>query len=81
MYVGTTEYTEWQRPFSGVHSIIMEKLAQAGEGWGVHAHPYKVVVDAPAERAGTLPLFLLCPYMYSVVGTGKNPLSEYRHIL
>ncbi len=23
-----TEYTEWQRPLSGVHSIMMEKLAQ-----------------------------------------------------
>jgi hypothetical protein len=26
-------------------------------------------VHAPAERAGTLPLFLLYPYMYSVVHT------------
>jgi hypothetical protein len=44
---------------------------------GVHcsAHPspftisiitYKVVVCAAAERAETLPLFLLYPYMYSV---------------
>jgi hypothetical protein len=41
----------------------------------VQAHPlslyhtimYKVVVYAPAERADTLPLFLLYPYMYSVV--------------
>jgi hypothetical protein len=31
-----TEYTEWQRSLSGVHSIMMEKIAQAGE---VHAHP------------------------------------------
>jgi hypothetical protein len=23
-------YTEWQRPLSGVHSIMMEKLTQAG---------------------------------------------------
>jgi hypothetical protein len=28
---------------------------------------YKVVVYTPAERADTLPLFLLYPYMYSVV--------------
>jgi hypothetical protein len=28
----TTEYAEWQRPLSGVHSIMMEKLVQAGEG-------------------------------------------------
>jgi hypothetical protein len=27
----------------------------------------KVVVYAPAKRADTLPLFLLYPYMYSVV--------------
>jgi hypothetical protein len=30
---------------------------------------YKVVVYAPAVRADTLPLFLLYPYMYSVVQT------------
>jgi hypothetical protein len=60
---------------SGVYSIMMEKLAQAGEGGGGARPPhltistitYKVVVDAPAERADTLPLFLLYPYMYSVV--------------
>jgi hypothetical protein len=28
---------------------------------------YKVAVYAPAERADILPLFLLYPYMYSVV--------------
>jgi hypothetical protein len=32
---------------------------------------YKVVVYA--ERAGTLPLFLLSPYMYSVVTTNTFP--------
>jgi hypothetical protein len=34
-------HTEWQWPLSGVHSIMTEKLAQAGEGGGgvVHAHP------------------------------------------
>ncbi len=25
-------HTEWQRPLSGVHSIMMEKLAQVEEG-------------------------------------------------
>jgi hypothetical protein len=29
-----TEYTEWQRTLSGVHSILMEKSAQVGEGGG-----------------------------------------------
>jgi hypothetical protein len=70
-----TEYTEWQRQLSGVHSIVMEKLAQAAKGGGCTPTPfhfintitYKVVVYAPAERAVTLPLFLLFPYMYSVV--------------
>ncbi len=60
---------------SGVHSIMMVKSAQAGEG-GVHAPPpftlptitSKVAVYAPAEcKADTLPLFLLYPYMNSVV--------------
>jgi hypothetical protein len=45
----------------------------------MHAQPtftistttYKVVVYAPAEKADTLPLFLLYPYMFSVaLGTG-----------
>jgi hypothetical protein len=31
-------HTEWQRPLSGVHSIMMENSAMAGEGGGVHAH-------------------------------------------
>jgi hypothetical protein len=53
----------------------MEKLAQSGEGWGCTPTPfyyiytiiYEVVVYAPAERADTLTLFHLFPYMYSVV--------------
>ncbi len=58
-------HTEWQRPLSGVHSIMMEKLAQASEGGGgLHAHPlhysYSYVqscnVHAPAEWADTLTL-------------------------
>jgi hypothetical protein len=50
------------------------KSAQPGEGWGAHPPPftlstitYKVVVYSPDEKAGTLPLFLLYPFMYSVV--------------
>jgi hypothetical protein len=56
--LGTTEYTEWQRPLSGIHSIMMEKLAQAGEFGGCRPLPftlstimYKVVVYAPTEGA------------------------------
>jgi hypothetical protein len=57
---------------SSVHSIMMEKLAQLGEGEGARPPPFtistitvKVVVYVPAERADTLPLFLPYPYMYS----------------
>ncbi len=67
-------HTERQLPLSGVHSIMMEKLAQSGEGEGARPPPstistitYKVVVYVPAERADILPLFLLYPYRYSVV--------------
>ncbi len=55
-----------------MHSIIMLKSAQPGGGGGVHALPLslyllsRVVVYAPAERADTLPIFLLYPFMYSV---------------
>jgi hypothetical protein len=72
--VSSTEYIEWQRQLSGLHSIMMEKLAQVGEGLGCTPIPftistitYKVVVCVPAERADTLPLFILHPFMYSVV--------------
>ncbi len=81
----TREHTERQRPLSGIHSIMMEKLAQSGERGGARPPPstiyaimYKVVVYAPAERAETLPLFLLYPYMYSV---GKTRENRERHIL
>jgi hypothetical protein len=70
-------HTEWQWPLSGVHTITMEKSAQSGvDGGGCTARPspvtlstitYKVVVYAPAERADTLPLFLLYPCMYNCV--------------
>jgi hypothetical protein len=51
---------------------MMEKLAQAGEGarpppFTISTIMYKVVVYAPAEMADTLPLFLLYPYIHSVV--------------
>ncbi len=45
-------------------SIMMVKSAQPGEGGGCTS---KVVEYAPAERANTLTLLFLYPYMYSVV--------------
>ncbi len=66
------------------------KLAQAGEGGRVHSHllplylPSLVqscIVYAPAERADTLPLFLLYPYIYSVIATTTRIDCAGRHLL
>jgi hypothetical protein len=69
-------HAEWQRPHSGVHSIMMEKLAGVGEG--MHAHHlslnciyyhvlYEVAVYAPAERTDTYPHpFVISSPKYSV---------------
>jgi hypothetical protein len=71
----STEYTEWQWPLSGVHSIMMEKLAQAYEAGGCTPSPCHYIYHqvqscgvpyAPAEKAGTLLLFLLYPSIYLV---------------
>jgi hypothetical protein len=74
-------HTEWRLLISGVHPIMMEKSALAGEGGKCTPTPfqpititYKVGMYAPAERADTLPLFLpqyvLCdihsPYFVSI---------------
>jgi hypothetical protein len=75
-----TEYTGWQWPLSDVHTSMIEKLAQAGEGertppFTISSITYKVVVYAPAERADTLPLLLLYPYLYSMtLATGLKLL-------
>jgi hypothetical protein len=50
LFTPQSTHRVWQRPLSGVHSIMMEKLAQAGEG----SHPPSVYlpVYATAGRAG-----------------------------
>jgi hypothetical protein len=35
-------HTERQQPISGVHSIMMEKLAQASEGGGARPSPFTI---------------------------------------
>ncbi len=75
--IGTsTEYTQSGngRFLAYITSWMMEKSAQPVEGGGCTPPPftlftiaYKVVVYAPTNRTDTLPLFLLYPYMYSVV--------------
>jgi hypothetical protein len=64
-------HAEWQWPLSGVYSIMMEKSAQLVRIGGCTPIPFtisrtKVSVSAPAEKADTLPVFLLYPDMYSV---------------
>jgi hypothetical protein len=56
--VHTTEYTEWQRPLSGVHSILMENMSMLVRFGGARpplftivTFMYKVAVYTPAERA------------------------------
>ncbi len=77
-------HKEWRLPISGVHLIMMEKSALAGEGGGCTPIPfqpititYKVAVYAPAEWADTLTLFRIYQYMCSVVSiqsAGATPL-------
>jgi hypothetical protein len=72
-----TEYTEWKRPLSSVHSILMEKSAQAGQGGGCTPTPLSPYLPLRTKfcsirpswegRYRYTPLFLLYPYMYSVI--------------
>jgi hypothetical protein len=66
---GLRVHTEWQRPLSGKHSIMMEKLAQAGEGEGCTPTPfhniYHPVQSGTLQWADTFTLFyfyLLRPF-------------------
>ncbi len=76
-----------QWPISGLHSIMMEKLSQAGEGGGVHALPLslylpsrtvQVAVYAPVERADTPPSLSSLP-LY--VLSGKNYSKQRRPLM
>jgi hypothetical protein len=72
----------WQWPLFDVHSIMMIKSAQSGEGGGARPSPFtlstiasKVVVYALAERANTLLLFLL--YHFLLCGNEHYYLMEF----
>ncbi len=58
---------DWQWLLCGVHSIMMVNSAQPDAGRGCTPSPFhstcKVVVYAPAERADTLLLFLINPFL------------------
>ncbi len=66
--------TEWQWPISGVHSIIMEKAALAGEGGGRTPIPFQLYLPSRTKLQCMLqlrgqihsPYFI---YMYSVLWT------------
>jgi hypothetical protein len=48
--------TEWKWPISGVHSIMMEKPAHAGEGEGVHALPLSLYLPSRTKLQCALQL-------------------------
>jgi hypothetical protein len=56
----------------------MEKLAHPPTPLSLYLSTitYKVVVYAPAERADTLPPYLIYPYIYSVGYTGGGYARE-----
>jgi hypothetical protein len=72
-------HTEWQRPLSGVHSIVMENSALAGEGGGgctpnpLHSLPSRPKLPCTLQLRGQIhvytPRISSLPYMYSVVMT------------
>jgi hypothetical protein len=49
VYARTTDYTDWQWPLSGLHSIMMEKSAHPGDGGGVHALPLSLYLPSRAK--------------------------------
>jgi hypothetical protein len=65
---GHRVHIDWQRPLSalsGVHSIMMEKLARAGEGGGCTPSPLRSIYHHVQSfryipPISSLPLFLLC---------------------
>ncbi len=77
-------HTEWQWLLSGVHSIILQKLAQACEGGGCMPSPFHysshhVKVHVPAEWADTLTLFHPYPHVQTLWIIHSNGSSKNVH--
>jgi hypothetical protein len=74
-----TEYTEWYWSLSGVHSIMMEKLAQPG------ARPPPLIRPSPVKLQCTLQLSwqIHWPYFHSTpyILCGPTPLPLHGYIL
>ncbi len=62
-------HTEWQRPLSGVHCIMMEKLAQGSWGWEGCTPPLSLYLQSRAKLQCTLQLRgqLHSPYFISTL--------------
>jgi hypothetical protein len=61
-------HTEWKWPLSGVHSIMVEKLAQPGEGGGVHARPLSLYLPQSKYRGRVeiAGVYIFCPLSWGV---------------
>ncbi len=71
--------TEWQRPLSGVHSIMIEKWAQAGEGGECTPSPFHYTVFtityAPAERHTVKKIYRIPVFFFTKpFRNGKTPM-------
>jgi hypothetical protein len=74
---------------NGVHSIMMEKLTQAGLGWGCTPTPFHYIyhsvhscgVRCLDESAATLPLFLLYSYSIFTVLCGLATFFSFVFVL
>jgi hypothetical protein len=79
--------TEWQRPLSGVHSIMMEKFALTGEGGGGGCTqtplpqylPLRTKLQCTLQLRGQICVLLLF-HMYSMgAGTGFSLFTLIFH--
>jgi hypothetical protein len=88
LIVYTTEaLTEWQRPL-GVHSIMMGKFAQAGEGGGCRPMhllslylPSRTKLQCTLQLRGQIhsPNFISTVYLYVFCGVQYSPISYLQY--
>jgi len=75
-------HKEWQLPLSSVHSIMMENLAQPGEGGGARPSPFTIssITCKVAEYTLHLRGQIHSPYFYStsICTTGHSPILALR---